>query len=130
MKGIILITASYILEAERNEFWEITTGRPRKENEEYLKQLFPERIGLWGELCADRYYIKHYFWDYSKSNIVLCPICRKVLTNPRKPYPIHDLDNCVFVDGVEICPGCAYQMDLKIKNEGINAVIEKYRQDT
>ena len=129
-KRKILITACYILEAERNEFWDAGTGRLSEANEEFLKtKAFPDELEFPGGLPAKRYYVKHQIIDYPQYNFLSCPICGRALTNPAKPYPIYALDKCVTIDGVGLCAACAYQWDLEIKRDGIEAVIRKARAD-
>ena len=130
VKRKILITACYILEAERNEFWDAGTGRPTDANEEFLKkEVFPEELAFPGGLRAERYYVKHQIVDFPQYNFLLCPICGKALTNPAKPYPIYELDKCVTVEGVGLCSGCARQWDPDIKRYGIKEVIRKVRTE-
>lgn len=129
MKRKILITACYILEADKDEFWDNDSGYLINTNDEYLKQAFPEKMEFPNGLKADRYYIKHQIIDYPQYNFLTCPICKKALTNPSKPNPIHELDKCVIVEGVEICSGCAYQLDLEIKREGIERVLKKHTEE-
>ena len=130
VKRKILITACYILEAERNEFWDAGTGRPTDANEEFLKRkAFPKELAFPGGLRAERYYVKHQIVDFPHYNFLLCPICGRALTNPAKPYPIYELDKCVTVEGVELCSGCAHQWDPDIKRYGIKEVIRKVRTE-
>ena len=127
-KRKILITACYILEAERNEFWDAGTGRLTEANEEFLKtKAFPDELEFPGGLPAKRYYVKHQIIDYPQYNFLRCPICGRALTNPAKPYPIHELDKCVTINGVGLCAGCADQWSLDIKRDGIEEVIRKVR---
>ena len=129
-KRKILITACYILEAERNEFWDAGTGRLSEANEEFLKtKAFPDELEFPGGLSAKRYSVKHQIIDYPQYNFLSCPICGRALTNPAKPYPIYALDKCVTIDSVGLCAACAYQWDLDIKRDGIEAVIRKARAD-
>ena len=128
VKRKILITVSYILEAERNEFWDAGTGRPTDANEEFLKgKAFPKELAFPGGLRAERYYVKHQIVDFPHYNFLLCPICGRALTNPAKPYPIYELDKCVTVEGVGLCSGCAHQWDPDIKRYGIKEMIRKVR---
>ena len=127
-KRKILITACYILEAERNEFWDARTGRLTEANAQFLKTAaFPEELEFPGGLPAKRYYVKHRIVDYPQYNFLLCPICGRALTNPAKPFPIYELDPCVTVDGVGLCAGCADQLEFEIKRNGIAEVIRKVR---
>ena len=129
-KRHILITACYILEAERNEFWDAETGRLTESNEAFLKTTaFPPKLEFPGGRTGERYYVKHRIVDYPQVNFLTCPICGRPLTDPAKPNPIYELDNCVKADGVGLCPGCAYQLDCEIKRDGILKVIEKYRRE-
>ena len=130
VKRKILITACYILEAERNDFWNAGTGRPSDANEEFLKtKAFPKELAFPGGLRAERYYVKHQIVDFPQYNFLLCPICGRALTNPAKPYPIHELDKCVMVEGGGLCSGCAHQWDQDIKRDGIKEVIRKVRTE-
>ena len=130
-KRKILITACYILEAERNEFWDARTGRLTGENDRFLKSTaFPEALEFPGGLPAKRYYVKHRIADDPRYNFLLCPICGRALTNPAKPFPICELDPCVTVDGVGLCACCADQLDLEIKRNGIAEVIRRYRDES
>ncbi len=130
VKRKILITACYILEAERNEFWDAGTGRPTGANEEFLKtKAFPKELAFPGGLRAERYYVKHQIVDFPQYNFLLCPICGKALTNPAKPYPIRELDPCVMVEGVGLCSGCAHQWEPDIRRYGIKEVIRKVRTE-
>ena len=129
-KRHILITACYILEAERNEFWDAQTGRLAETNEAFLKNTaFPPELEFPGGRLAERYYVTHRIVDYPQYNFLSCPICGRALTDPAKPHPIYELDNCVKIDGVGLCSGCAHQLDLEIKRNGILKVIGKYRRN-
>lgn len=92
MKGKILITAHYILEAERDEFWDIEKVRLLPLIDDCLHKAFPEEIEFSGELVADRYYIKHRIIDYPQYSLLNCPFCERALTNPANPGPIQELD--------------------------------------
>ena len=118
MKRKILITAHYILEAERDEFWDKKTGRLLPEIDECLHKDFPEEIEFSSELVADQYYIEHQIIDYPGYNFLTCPFCERVLTNPSKPNPIQELDKCVVVGGVEVSSGFHYMS----RHAGLNSV--------
>jgi hypothetical protein len=129
MKRKILVAACYILEAEKDEFWDKDSGYLINSNDKYLKDVFPEKMEFPNGLKADRYYIKHQIIDYPQYNFLVCPICTKALTDPSKPNPIHELDKCVTVEGVELCSSCAYQLDSEIKEEGIANVLKKHKKE-
>lgn len=132
MKTKILITVSYILEAEKYDFWDKATGRLTRASEEFLRNAWPEKTELPCSSCgangveAVRYSLKYQPLEMAKMNFLTCAICKRALTDPTKPNPIRELDCCTDVHGVKLCAGCAYQLELDIRLYGVDAVMRRF----
>ena len=127
MKRKILVTVSYVMDAEEDMFWDRSSGWLQDSVDKHLKRRFPKKIRLPNEIRAGQYLLSHQIIDNPKKNYLTCPVCKRPLTNPAEPNPILELDQCVTVEGVEMCKSCAWQLDMEIKTHGIKSVLERYK---
>lgn len=115
MNKKILITVHYLVEDEKEVFWDKDTGDHNEQVNEAFKNQFPKRIKLTEELSAERYNLIHQPIDYANSNLIECPICKRLVTDTTKPRSIHGIDAAKEHDGVLMCSSCAWEQSFDIK---------------
>jgi len=127
IKRQILISVQYLVEAEKDVFWDKDTGYLNKSMEDSFQKRFPQKLEIAEELCAQRYNLWHALIDYPGANLIKCPICKRLLTDTAKPRPIFHLDGAKELEGVMMCSSCAWEMGFDIQNgRSIESILEKF----
>ena len=128
IKNQILITVHYLVEAEKDDFWDSGSGELNEQVEESLKKRFPTKAKLKEKLYAQRYSLTHQIIDYPNANLMKCPICKHLITDKSKPKPIYRLDVAEELEGVMMCKSCAWEMAYDIKcGRSIESILEKFK---
>ena len=122
-----MISVRYLVEAEKDVFWNRDTGYLNKSIDVSLKKRFPKKLKLAEGLYAQRYNLWHEPIDYPNANLIKCPICKRFLTDTTKPNPIYRLDAAREFEGVMMCSSCAWELDFDIQNgKSIESILERY----
>lgn len=128
MRKQILIIAQYLVEAEEYDFWDKETHRLDDQINKTLKKQFPDNFSLTNELNMERYSLSYQSIDFSKGNVLKCPVCKQLITDRTKPHPIYRLDTAKELEGVMMCSSCAYELEYDIKcGKSIESLLEKFK---
>jgi len=115
----ILITVHYLVEAEKDDFWDKDTGYLNKQVSESFKKRFPQKAKLAEKMYAQRYSLTYQRIDYLNANLIKCPICERLVTDMTKSRPIYRLDAAEELNGVMMCSSCAWEQGFDIKKHKI-----------
>ena len=127
MKRKILLTISYLIETDENNFWNKENGYLHSQIDDSLKKRFPKKMKLSNAVKCQRYCLMHRIIDYTNANIVTCPICKRLLTDRAKPNPIEGLDYATKLKDVLMCSRCAWQLELDVEIHGIEHVLNRFK---
>jgi len=123
----ILLTVNYLVDTDRDNFWD-KKGYLIDEIDINLKKRFPQKMKLSDTVCGQRYSMTHKPIDYPNANLITCPICKRLLTDRKKPKPIEGLDNITELANVSICKSCAWQLERGVEIYGIENVIARFKE--
>lgn len=123
----ILLTVNYLVDIDSSEFWDKATGCPHIEIDASLKKRFPKKIKLFNTVHAHKYSLIHQTIDRPNANLITCPVCKRLLTDKKKPNPIEALDDAAELEGVLMCKSCAWQLEWDVKAYGVEHVMDKFK---
>jgi len=127
MNRKILITVHYLIEADKDDFWDKDTGRLNEQVDITIKKRLPKKMKLTEKLHAQRYSLWHEPIDDPNANLMSCPICKRLITDMAKPNPIYRLDEAKELNGVLMCSSCAWEMEDEIRNgRSIESILEQF----
>ena len=124
----ILITVNYLVDTDRDNFWEAKSGYLKDEIDAKLKERFPEKMKLSNTIYGQRYSLIHEPIDHPNANLIICPICKRLLTDRKKPKPIEELDNVAELANVLMCKNCAWELEKDVEVHGIESVIDRFKK--
>lgn len=107
----ILISVSYMLEVEQDEFWDQATGRLHTEVGCCLHQQFPLYLAMPNGVLAKR--SKLSYIPLGRMTSEKCPLCQKWMT--RKPQAYSALLLAKEIAGDFYCEHCAYEVQNDLK---------------
>ena len=118
----------YLVETEKNDFWDKDSGFLDPQIAKSLKNRFTKTAKLKEGLYAQKYSLTHQIIDYPNANIMKCPVCKRPLTDTSKHKPIYYLDTAEEFEGIKMCSSCAWEMDYDVKHEkSTESVLEQFR---
>lgn len=120
----IMLTVSYCINIPRDEFLQAESGEVNEEMMKRLETLFPKEIALTKEVVAQREHLIHYPLIENK-NSLRCACCGRWLYMPKREYLPASLEYCQMVEGIPLCPSCAWELEADMKNE---AFVQKLRE--
>lgn len=112
----IMLTVSYCLKIQRDEFYCPENGHVKEEIEEQLENMFPKEVILTNNLTAQREHLMHIPLQENK-NCLRCASCGKWLYMPGKEYLQEGLEYCRMVKNIPLCPSCAWELESDMQNE-------------
>lgn len=122
IKNQILITVSYVVEAEIDDFFH------NQEVKKNLKKRFPKKAKIAENLYAKRQHLSHIIIDYPNANLMKCPICKCFITDSTKPNYVYTIQKAVELEGVTMCSSCAWELDFDVKNgRTIESILEDFK---
>ncbi|MFV0401154.1 MAG: hypothetical protein ACK5LX_11125 [Oscillospiraceae bacterium] len=110
IKKEILITVSYLVEADPDSFWDAKSGYVDKSVRSTLDTLFPEHLDISDTLSASRNHISHQILGRKNGNSQKCSVCGKWIADYTKPSDVPVLLRAVTENGVTCCSGCAWEL--------------------
>lgn len=123
----ILLTVNYLVDTDQYDFWDKNSGHLNPEIDRSLKKRFPEKIKISETIYGKQYSLTHKPIDFPNANLLKCPICKRLLTNRKKPNPIKELDNVAELSGVLMCKSCAWELQRDVEVHGIEHVIDRFK---
>lgn len=124
----ILLTVNYLIDTDSYEFWDKNSGRLNIEIGKSLKKRFPQKIKLSDTVYGQRYSLTHKPIDFPNANIIICPICKRPLTDRGKPKPIKELDSTAELADVQMCESCAWELKRDVDIYGIEYVLNRFKE--
>lgn len=124
----ILLTVNYLIDTDRYEFWDKSSGYLNTELAKNLKKRFPQKIKISNTVYGKRYSLTYKPIDFPSANMIICPICRRPLTDRKKPNPIEELDNVTELADVQICKSCAWELEQDVEIYGIEYVLNRFKE--
>lgn len=106
----ILLTASYVLDTEKCDFWDKETGYPKNEILQALECHFPVELPLTDKLQGKRKHLSHIPLGIKSEK---CPCCGEWMTSNPEYYSALALSR--EVNGTAYCESCAY--DVRIDSD-------------
>jgi len=107
---------NYLVEVDRDDFWEKGSAYLQKQIHKSLKKRFPKRIKLTEEIHIQRDCLTYRPIDYPNANILRCPICKRFITDTTKPNPINAIEEARELEGVLMCSSCAWETAVDVKS--------------
>ena len=124
----ILLTVSYVIDTDRDRFWNPKSRCLQDDIDRSLQKRFPEKIKLSDSLCGQRYRLSHKAINHHDANLILCPVCKRPLTDPKKPNPIGELDPATELASAPMCTGCAWELKRDVEIHGIAHVMDRFKE--
>ncbi|MGL5436928.1 MAG: hypothetical protein ACRDBO_16390 [Lachnospiraceae bacterium] len=127
--GKILVTVTYVIEADRTDFWDTKNGRLRDDISESLCNNFPEKISFTDKAIGYKDHLSHNIINRPGANLLTCPACNRLITDSAKPNPIPLIRQSKELAGVFMCHSCAWELEGDVRSgrsiESIIAVLEE-----
>lgn len=125
----ILLTVNYLIDTDKYNFWNKGSGHLDSEIEKSLNKRFPKKMKLSNNISGKRYSLTYKAIDFKNANLVICPICGRLLTDRKKPNPIEELDNVADLSGTMMSRSCAWELELDVDIYGIEYVLNRFNTD-
>lgn len=106
----ISLTINYKIEIDKDDFWDLETGKPKADMKESLNRYFPEKIALSKNSVTTRNHISYIPLKEGK-NCLKCASCGMALYIPGKEYLAEGLDYCKIIKDIPFCHSCAWELE-------------------